>query len=158
LKTGLVVIIIVIYCVQEPARSHTLFVVCCVLCTAYLHYILQRVCLYSVENEVTYIYMIQYNNILYILLSCTQYFFMMNAADLRRAAHNHPMQRVRIIFVSRVPIYTHLRHIIIIRVWCSTLIYIQKNSTLSSNTHTHTHVRVFIIACKFYASAQMTAT
>jgi len=52
---GLVVIIIVIYYVQEPARSHTLFVVCCIICIAY--YILQRVRLYSVENEVTlYIY------------------------------------------------------------------------------------------------------
>lgn len=32
----------------------------------------------------------------------------MNATDLRRSAHNHPMQRVRIIFVSLVPMY--LRH------------------------------------------------
>lgn len=110
----------------------------CAVRSVYYIYFSAFVYIYSAENEVTYT--------LYIILYYTYYcrvhtiFFVMNAADLRRSAHNRPMQRVRIIFVSCVYlyIYTYLRHIII-RVRCSRYtLYIQQNLTLFSYSQTQT--------------------
>lgn len=140
------------YCyILRTGTSAVAYVICRVLYNMYTIY-------FSVSVYILWrmrSHNIRYNIIIYYTYYCRVhniFFFVMNAADLRRAARNRPMQRVRIIFVSRVHLLTSYYYNT-----CAvqyTYICIQKNSTLSSYTHT----REFIIECKFYASAQTTAT